>query len=74
MVQARALLVAIALTVTVSPALAVPVPTCEQVREQAQNLSAKRICSIARRAGLTAQRWQSVTQCLGDKAIKDCIK
>lgn len=67
MVQANALLVAVALTVTVSSALAVPVPSCEQVREQAKQYTMKEIIAIAKRVGLTKEQWAQVRQCLGDK-------
>ncbi len=67
MVQANALLVAIALTVTVPPALAVDVPTCEQVREHAKNYTLAQIRAIAKRARLTADQWAAVRECLGDK-------
>jgi len=67
MVQANALLAAIALTVTVSSALAVNAPTCEQVREQAKNYSMKQITAMAKRAGLSAEQWAEVKACLGDK-------
>ena len=65
MIQARALLVATALTV--SPAFAVPAPTCEQVREQAKQYTMKQIAAIAKRARLTPQQWAAVKECLGDK-------
>ncbi len=64
MVQANALLVAIALTVTVSPSLAVPVPTCEQIREQAKQYTPAQIRAIAKRARLTAEQWAAVRECL----------
>ncbi len=69
MVQARALLAAIALTVTVSPALAVPIPTCEEIREHAKNskYTMKQIAAMAKRAGLTAEQWAAVKECLGEK-------
>ncbi len=67
MVQANALLVAIALTVTVPPAFAVDVPTCEQVREHARNYTLAEIRKIAKRVGLSAEQWAQVRQCLGDK-------
>ncbi len=69
MVQARALLVAIALTVTVPPALAVDAPTCEQVREHAKNskYTMKQIMAMAKRAGLSAEEWAAVKNCLEGK-------
>lgn len=67
MAQARALLAAIALTVTVSPALAVDAPTCERVREQAKNYTMAQIYAMAKRAKLTEAQWSEVKRCLGDK-------
>ncbi len=67
MVQANALLVAIALTVTVPPALAVDVPTCEQVRKHAKNYTMRQIAAMAKRAGLNAEQWAEIKRCLGDK-------
>lgn len=62
MFHARALLAAISLTV--SPALAVTVPTCEQVREHAKNLTRKQIHGMAKRARLTEAQWAQVKSCL----------
>ncbi len=67
MVQARALLVAIALTVTAPPALAVDVPTCEQVREHAKNYTMRQIAQMAKRAGLNAEQWAEIKRCLEGK-------
>lgn len=67
MVQAGALLAALALTVTVSSALAVDAPTCEQVREHAKKYTMKEIAQMAKRAGLSAEQWAAVKECLGDK-------
>lgn len=66
MVQATALLVAIALTVTVSSALAVDAPTCEQLREHAKNYTMAQIRAIAKRARLTAEQWAAVKECIGE--------
>ncbi len=67
MVQARALLAAIALTVTVSPALAVPIPTCEEIREHSKTLTMKQIAAMAKRAKLTPEQWAAVRECLEGK-------
>ena len=67
MIQANALLVAISLTVTAPLALAVDVPTCEQVREQAKQYTMKQIVAMAKRAGLSKEQWAAVKECLGDK-------
>lgn len=64
MVQAHALLVAAALTVTVPPVLAAPNPTCEQVRERAKNYTRAQIRALAKRAKLTAEQWARVQECL----------
>ncbi len=67
MVQANALLVAAALTVTVSPSLAVPAPTCEEVRAVAKQYTRKQIADMAKRAKLTAEQWAELMACIGDK-------
>lgn len=51
----------------VTPALAVPAPTCEQVREHAKNYTMAQIRAIAKRARLTAQQWAAVKECLDKK-------
>lgn len=68
MVQAHALLVALALTVTVSPTLAVPAPTCEQVRAHAKQrgYTKARVIAMAKKAGLTDEQIGRVLACLGD--------
>ncbi len=67
MVQARALLAAIALTVTVPPALAVDAPSCEQVREHAKNYTLAQIREMAKRHGLSAEEWAALMNCLEGK-------
>lgn len=65
-IQAIALLVATALTVTVPPALAA-IPSCEQVRAHAKNYTLAQIRAIAKRARLTEEQWAQVKRCIGDK-------
>jgi hypothetical protein len=57
----------LATTLMVTPALAVPVPTCEQVREHAKNYTMAQIRAIAKRARLTAEQWAAVKECIGEK-------
>lgn len=68
MVQAHALLVAAALTATVSPILAAPAPTCEQIREHAQKrgYSKAKVIALAKRAKLSNEQLAAVLDCLGD--------
>lgn len=67
MVQANALLVAIALTVTVPPALAAPIPTCEQIQKRAKNLPIEKIRAMPIWRRLTDEQRAYVENCLKDK-------
>lgn len=68
MVQARSLLVAIALTVTVPPALAVELPTCDEARAVAQqrHYTLAKVVAMAKRHRLTDEQLAQVLACLGD--------
>ena len=67
MVQANALLVAIALTVTVSPALAVPAPTCDEIRAQSRHYTMAELKSMAKKAKLAPAQWEALLPCLDPK-------
>ncbi len=60
-------LAAIVVVLSVIRAPAVPVPTCEQVREHAKTLTMEQIETMAKRAKLTAEQWAAVKECIGEK-------
>ncbi len=62
-------LAAIVVVLSVIRAPAMPVPTCEEVREHAKNskYTIEQIRDMALRAGLTAEQFAAVKECIEGK-------
>lgn len=50
-----------------SPALAMPVPTCAEIRDVAKQYTPAQIREMAKRAKLTAEQWAAIKKCLDAK-------